>query len=107
MRVFDRYMGDDNSKATIIQKLVEIEAVAKELGMTMGQLAIAWALAYNNVSTCILGASKVEQLEENCKALENLDKVTPEICQRINKILNNAPEIEFCPRKMKPLPNRR
>lgn len=106
MVVFNRILGDDIKEATV-KKLRDIEALAKELDMKMAQLALAWTLVYNNTSTCILGASKVEQLEENFKALELVSKLTPEILQRINKILNNAPEIEFDNRRMVPKPNRR
>lgn len=103
---YNKYFSEDKKSETV-KKLNDIDAIAKELGMTMTQLALAWTLAYDNVSTCILGATKVEQLEENFKALENVSKVTPEICQRLNRILNTSPEIEFNNRKMVPKPNRR
>lgn len=45
-----------------------------------------------NVSTVILGATKVSQIEDNCKALKMLPKLTPEVMARIEDVLQNKPE---------------
>lgn len=45
-----------------------------------------------NVSTVILGATKVAQIEDNCKAMKLLPKITPEIMTRIEDVLKNKPE---------------
>jgi aryl-alcohol dehydrogenase-like predicted oxidoreductase len=44
-----------------------------------------------NVSTVILGATKVAQIEDNCKAVTLLPKITPEIMQKIEDVLANKP----------------
>jgi aryl-alcohol dehydrogenase-like predicted oxidoreductase len=44
-----------------------------------------------NVSTVILGATKVAQIEDNCKAMALLPKITPEIMQKIEDVLANKP----------------
>lgn len=62
-----------------IKALHELADLAKELGFTQTQLAIAWALASRDVSTLILGFSKVAYVDENLKALELYKKWTPEI----------------------------
>lgn len=64
-----------------------LKAIADELQITLPCLAIAWCLKNPNVSTVILGASKVPQLEENLKAIDALPKLTPEIMTRIDGIL--------------------
>jgi aryl-alcohol dehydrogenase-like predicted oxidoreductase len=46
-----------------------------------------------NVSTVITGASKVSQVAENMKALDVAPKLTPNVMERIEKILNNKPEL--------------
>ncbi len=74
-----------------IKKAEKLTALAKDLGMTLPVLAIAWCLKNNNVSTVILGASKTAQLKENFKASEAKNKLTSEVIQQIEKILNNAP----------------
>lgn len=74
-----------------INKVKQITQIAKELGMTTAQLALAWC-AYNpNVSTIILGASKIEQLNENLESLQHLHKLTPDIMERIEEVLQNKP----------------
>lgn len=45
-----------------------------------------------NVSTVILGASKPQQVVDNCKALELLPKLTPDIMEEIEGILQNRPK---------------
>jgi aryl-alcohol dehydrogenase-like predicted oxidoreductase len=53
-------------------------------GGTLAQLAIAWVAKNPRVSTVITGASKVSQLHANLGALALLDKLTPEVLQRID-----------------------
>jgi aryl-alcohol dehydrogenase-like predicted oxidoreductase len=65
----------------------ELEFVAKELGCTLAQLAIAWCAKNPHVSTVITGASRVEQVRENLKALEVLPKLTAPVLERIEKIV--------------------
>jgi voltage-dependent potassium channel beta subunit len=76
-----------------IEKARKLAALANELGMSQAVLAIAWCLKNENVSTVILGASKVEQLKENFKALEAKEKLTEEVMERIEKILDNKPKL--------------
>jgi len=65
----------------------ELETVAKELGCTLSQLAIAWCLKNPRVSTVITGASKVEQVKENMKALEVAHRLTGAAMDRIDNIV--------------------
>lgn len=64
-----------------------IGGIAKELGCSTAQLAIAWCLKNPNVSTVILGATSIRQLEENIGALNIKEQLSPEIMGRIQKIL--------------------
>jgi voltage-dependent potassium channel beta subunit len=66
--------------------VAQLEGVAKDLGCTLAQLALAWCLANRNVSTVITGATRVEQVRENMKALEFASKLTPEILAKIDGI---------------------
>ena len=72
----------DDAKNTAVTQL---EAVAVDLGCTVGQLAIAWAAHNPNVSTVITGASKLEQLKGNLGAMDVVAKLTPEVMARIDK----------------------
>jgi voltage-dependent potassium channel beta subunit len=74
----------DEPSLRVSRKLAE---VADELGCTQAQLSIAWVLKNPNVSTCILGAKRPAQVEENLKALEVVEKLTDDVMQRIEEIL--------------------
>jgi len=74
-----------------IEKVKQLTKIAEKLGGNAGQLAIAWAASNPNVSTVILGATKVEQIHDNVGALKLLDKLTPEIKEEIEKVLANKP----------------
>ncbi len=77
-----------------IEKVRKLMPVAQDLGCTMAQLAIAWCLTNDDVSTVITGASRVEQVTENMKALEIAAQLTPDVQERIEEILENRPEGE-------------
>jgi len=75
-------------------KLKQLTALSNDIGMTLAQLAIAWCLKNENVSSVILGATKKEQLIETMKAQELQTRLTPEIMVRIDQILANVPTPE-------------
>jgi voltage-dependent potassium channel beta subunit len=75
-----------------IAKTSQLAPLAQELGATLPQLAIAWCVKNPNVSTVILGASKVAQLQENIAALEIVPKLTDDVVAKIEAILGNKPE---------------
>jgi aryl-alcohol dehydrogenase-like predicted oxidoreductase len=58
----------------------------------MAQLGLAWCLKNPNVSTVITGASRPAQVTENMKALDLAPKLTPEVMERIDAILDNVPK---------------
>lgn len=74
-----------------IAKVRALQPLAEELGASLAQMAIAWCLKNPNVSTVITGASRVSQVHENMKALDFVEKLTPEFMQRIEAILENDP----------------
>lgn len=61
--------------------------VADGLGISLARMSIAWCLLNPNVSTVILGASRVSQLEENLKALEDVRLLTPDVVAAIESAL--------------------
>ena len=89
--IWGRYFSEEKKEATF-KKLNALESAAKELGASQAQLALAWAAANKDVSTVIIGASKVSQLEENIKSLDVLNKWTPDIEKKMEEILGNKPE---------------
>ncbi|HEX6886260.1 MAG TPA: aldo/keto reductase [Planctomycetota bacterium] len=69
-----------------------LAGVARDLGGSVAQLAIAWCLVNPHVSTVILGATRAEQLRENLGALELLPKLDAGVLERIETIVANRPE---------------
>lgn len=78
--VKDRYMNEAN-----VQRVKALRPLAEELGITRGQLALAWLLRHPLVSSVITGATRPEQVEENVKAAE-VD-LSPEMLERIEAAL--------------------
>jgi len=70
-----------------LKKVGELKEVAASLDLSLPVLAIAWCLKNPHVSTVILGASKVAQLEENLKAVEVQDMLTEEVMVRVEQVL--------------------
>lgn len=62
----------------------EFVGVAKELGCTPAQLALAWCSKNPNVSTVITGASQIAQVHENMKALDVMGKLSPSLLERLD-----------------------
>ena len=75
-----------------IEKVSQLQPVADDLGCSMAQLGLAWCLKNPNVSTAITGASQLEQVAENMKALEVVPKLNSEIMERIEQVLQNKPQ---------------
>ena len=79
-----------------VAKVKDLSGIAQELGMSMASLALAWCLKNPNVSTVILGASRVSQLEDNLKTVDIVDKLTDDIMECIEEVLDNKPDpMEF------------
>ncbi|MBK7946384.1 MAG: aldo/keto reductase [Flavobacteriales bacterium] len=70
-----------------VKKVKDVKEVADALGLSLPVFAIAWCLKNPRVSTVILGASKVPQLEENLKAVEAQDLLTAEVMKKVEDVL--------------------
>lgn len=75
-----------------ITKAAQLQPIAKDLNITLAQMSLAWCLKNPHVSTVITGASTVSQLEENLKALQYVDLLTPAVMGKIEAILQNKPQ---------------
>ncbi len=74
-----------------LAKVRQLAPIARELGCSLAQLSIAWVLKNPNVSTVLTGASRVEQVRENMKAVEVAPKLTPEIMAKIDQATGFQP----------------
>lgn len=86
------WLRDRLTSQTQIAKVQALEPIAKDLGCSLAQLAIAWCAKNPRVSTVITGASRVSQLRENMKALEILPKLTPELLAKLDEIVGKGSE---------------
>lgn len=77
--------------ASGLSKVKSLQAIAAELDCSVAQLAIAWCLKNPNVSTVITGASRVSQVHENMLALDVVEKLSPEVIESIEAVLQNKP----------------
>jgi len=76
----DRYWHDDDFAA-----VEELREIARKTGKTMVELAFEWLLSHDEVDSVILGASRLEQLEENLKACEG-PRLDAEVLARCDEV---------------------
>ena len=71
------------------EKVKVLNQLAEELGLPLVNLALCWCLKNKNVSTVILGASKVEQLKQNLRSPDQMNIVDDSVMDKIDSILKN------------------
>ena len=74
-----------------INTVNELTNLARSLGITTSQLAIAWLLRRKEVSCVITGASRLEQMDENLLAADAVDLLDNNVLETIEQILDNNP----------------
>ncbi len=82
-----RYLTTSHITLDIIEKTAKLNRVAEKRGQTLAQMAIAWLLKDERVTSVLVGVSKKEQLLDNIKALDNIVFTKDEL-QTIDNILN-------------------
>lgn len=89
-----RYLADNSGDKwdAVVRRVNALQPVADRLGVTLAALSLAWVLRNPNVSSAITGASGPKQVYDNIRALEVVDKLTPEILDEIDAIFENKPE---------------
>jgi aryl-alcohol dehydrogenase-like predicted oxidoreductase len=84
------WLRDQLTNQNAIAKVKQLQVIAAGLGVTMAQMALAWCLKNTNVNTVITGASHVEQVRENMKALAVVEKLTPDVMMDIEAIISGG-----------------
>ena len=69
-----------------MEKIRKLNDVAKARGQSLAQMALAWLLRFPEMTSALIGASKVSQIEENVAALSNLEFSAEEL-KKIDEIL--------------------
>ncbi|XP_023586784.1 voltage-gated potassium channel subunit beta-3 isoform X2 [Trichechus manatus latirostris] len=85
----DKVQREDGKKQQA--KIMDLLPIAHQLGCTVAQLAIAWCLHSEGVSSVLLGVSSAEQLIEHLGALQVLSQLTPQTVMKIYGLLGNKP----------------
>lgn len=86
LKGFD-WLRENVQRIERIAVVKQLLPIAKDLNCTLAQLAIAWCVKNPQVSTVITGASRVEQVKENLQALQVVPKLTADVLQRIDAVL--------------------
>jgi len=84
------YFSADMLSEENLERARALNEIAKRRGQTLAQLAIAWALRDTRVTSALLGASTVQQLEQNIAALQRMDFAADELAE-IDRHAQDAP----------------
>jgi L-glyceraldehyde 3-phosphate reductase len=80
------FLGKDEVKEEVIRKVQQLNEMALNRGQNLAQMSLAWVLRDGRVTSALIGASKVSQIEENVEALNNLEFSEEEL-EKIEEIL--------------------
>jgi len=80
------WLQDQLTDKERLEKVAALQPLADAMGATLAQFSLAWCLQNPLVSTVMTGASRVEQVHENMKALQFVDQFTPDIMAEIDRI---------------------
>lgn len=82
------FLRSDMLSDTLVAKLRSLNEIALQRGQTLAEMALAWLLRDERITSVIVGASSIGQLEKNLRALDN-KQFAPEELEHIEKVLNN------------------
>lgn len=106
-RIYERVFFGEKIYERRLKEMKELEVLAKEVGCNMTQLALGWVIFNKDVSSAIFGASSVEQVQDNLKAMEVYKRLDKETLDKIERILENRPVRNFNYKKYQALQDRR
>ncbi|CAL5227930.1 g10977 [Coccomyxa viridis] len=79
-------------KPELFLKMKLLEPIAEELDCSLAQLSLAWCIRNPHVSSVIMGATNCEQVKENLGALSIVEKLTPQILEKIETVVSSRPQ---------------
>ncbi|APS39693.1 MULTISPECIES: L-glyceraldehyde 3-phosphate reductase [Salegentibacter] len=82
------YLDESQITPEVVKKVQALNEIAQSRNQSLAQMAVAWLLKDKRVTSVLVGASKVSQLEDNIKAIENLEFNKIEL-EKIEEILKN------------------
>lgn len=81
------WLRDQLTDAERLAKVEKLKPLASAMGASLAQFSIAWCLQNRQLSSVITGASRLEQLHENMKSAQFIDRFTPEVLDEIDRVL--------------------
>ena len=81
-----QFLNENNITSSVIEITKKLTKIAQDRGQTLSQMALSWILNHEGMTSVILGASRLSQLEQNVKALDNLEFTGQELAD-IEQIL--------------------
>ncbi|WP_453993482.1 L-glyceraldehyde 3-phosphate reductase [Bacillus nitroreducens] len=85
------FLQKDTITEDILNKIQTLNELAAERGQSLAQMALAWVLREGRVTSALIGASKVSQLEDNVAAIQNLSFTNEELTKIENILIGNEP----------------
>ena len=73
------FLNSSDITPELLEKLNKLNEVAKKRGQKLSQMALSWVLRNKEITSVLVGASKVSQIEESVKAIENLEFTVEEL----------------------------
>ena len=88
-----QFLNKSDITSNKLDKLLALNKLAKQRNQTLAQMSLAWVLRHENIASVIIGASKVCQIKENVKTIENLEFSDTEL-KKIDQICNGEKKLE-------------
>jgi L-glyceraldehyde 3-phosphate reductase len=82
----DSFLQEDQISTELVEKVQKLNHIASKRGQSLAQMALAWVLRGGHITTALIGASRVSQIEENVATLDNLNFSEEELTE-IDNIL--------------------
>ncbi len=80
------WLQEQLTDAERLAKVAALQPLVEQMGASLAQFSLAWCLQNPHVSSVITGASRVEQVHENMKAIDFVDSFTPDVMSEIDRI---------------------
>ncbi|WP_460293191.1 L-glyceraldehyde 3-phosphate reductase [Clostridium tertium] len=71
-KVSSKFLNEKDITSEKLEKIIQLNDIAGERGQTLAQMALAWVLRNDAVTTVLIGASKAEQIVDNKNIINNL-----------------------------------
>jgi len=84
------WLQEDLKDSERLAKVSALIPLAEQMGASLAQFSLAWCLQNPYVSTVMTGASRVEQVHENMKAIDFVDRFTPDVMNEIDQIFGTT-----------------